>query len=196
LGAPNTSSPERSDSAEAPSGSSAPESDAYEKWLVRILLTLALGLAFGVKGMTLIRPFVIDEEEPTEQTSTEQRPTLAEGDVLVPSIDPPVRTHRLQLRATDQAWTFTLIARPDTLSERPYTLTFDRLTTDDGSAFTTAPSHTWAAGDTASFSASWDLPVGRRPDALTVTASVQHSSDSTTSVTRRMDVGHVPVRRQ
>ncbi len=196
MGAHNTSSPERNDFAEESPVSSSPESDAYEKWLVRILLTLAFGLAFGIEGMTLIRSLVIDDEASTEQTATEQRPTLAEGDILVPSLDPPVRARRLQLQATDREWTFTLSARPDSASEQSYTLTFDRLTTGDGTALTTAPSHTWVAGDTASFSASWALPVGQRPDALTVTATVQHSPDSTTSVTRRMDVGHVPVRMQ
>lgn len=180
---------------DASAGSSS-DDEIYEKWLVRILLTLAFGLAFGIEGMTLIRSFVIDDEASTEQTAVEQRPTLAEGDVLVPSLDPSVRARRLQLRATDREWTFTLIARPDSASEQSYTLTFDRLTTGNGTALTTAPSHTWAAGDTTSFSASWALPVGQRPDALTVTATVQHSADSTTSTTRRMDVGHVPVRMQ
>lgn len=196
MGAPNTSSPERSDSAEESPASSSPESDAYEKWLVRILLTLAFGLAFGIEGMTLIRSFVVDDEDQTEESVAEQRPTLEEGVVLVPSLDPPVRVRRLQLRASDQEWTFTLTAGLDTLSERSYTLTFDRLTTGNGSALTTAPSHTWAAGDTASFSASWALPVGQRPDGLTVTAVAEVSPDSTASVTRTLDVEHVPVQMQ
>jgi hypothetical protein len=169
---------------------------AYEKWLVRILLTLAFGLAFGIEGMTLFRSFVLDSgtDEPVE--AREQMPVLQEGDPLVPATAPPVRVHRFRLLASDEAWTFTLIARPDTVPDRDYTLTFDRLTTTSGAAQTTAPAHTWVAGDTVAFAASWSLPPGQRPDALTITATTSVAPDSTTSTTRTVDVGHVPVRMQ
>jgi hypothetical protein len=38
--------------------------------------------------------------------------------------------------------------------------------------------------------------VGQRPDALTVTATASVGPDSTTTTTRTLDVGHVPVRMQ
>ena len=169
---------------------------AYEKWLVRILLTLAFGLAFGIEGMTLFRSFVLDtgDDEPVE--TEEKRPTLQEGDALVPATAPDVRVQGLRLLASDEAWTFTLIARPDTTSDRDYTLTFDRLTSTNGTADTTAPAHTWVAGDTVAFAASWSLPPGQRPDALTITARASVAPDSSTSTTRTVDVGHVPVRMQ
>ncbi|MFB6249802.1 MAG: hypothetical protein ABEL97_14670 [Salinibacter sp.] len=188
-----------SDSTSAASGPPSPEaSGPYEKWLVRILLTLAFGLAFGIEGMTLIRSFVLDDADggaDAAQTAS-RRSTLREGAALVPSVAPTVRVRRLRVRATDQAWTFTLVARPDSARTRPVSLSLDRLTTSDGSVLTTAPSHTWAPADTTSLVASWTLPVGQRPDALTVTATVPVGPDSTVSATRTMDVGHVPVRVQ
>jgi len=168
----------------------------YEKWLVRILLTLAFGLAFGIEGMTLFRSFVLDTGDEASVETQEKRPMLQEGEALVPATAPDVRVRRLRLRASDEAWTFTLIARPDTASDRDYTLTFDRLISTNGTADTTAPAHTWVAGDTVAFAASWSLPPGQRPDALTITATTSVSSDSTASATRTVDVGHVPVRMQ
>jgi hypothetical protein len=168
----------------------------YEKWLVRILLGLAFGLAFGIEGMTLIRSFLIDQEEdPTEQT-TDAHPILRGGDVLVPALAPSVRAHRLRLRAYPDEWTFTLTARPDSLADRSYTVTFDRLVLDNGTELTSAPSHTWAPADTASFAASWTFPVGQRPTSVTITAAFPLSPDSTARATRTVDLGHVPVRQQ
>jgi hypothetical protein len=103
---------------------------------------------------------------------------------------------RLRVRAADQEWSFTLVARPDSARDRAVTLSFDRLTTTNGTPFTSAPSHTWTPSDTASFTAAWTLPVGQRPDALTVTASTPVGPDSTASVTRTFEIGHVPVRVQ
>ena len=163
---------------------------------MRILLGLAFGLAFGIEGMTLVRSFLLDDEAPAEQTATETRPVLQEGEALVPSVAPTVRARRLRVRATDQAWTFTLVARPDSAGDRPVTLSFDRLTRSDGSALTSAPRHTWTPPDTASFTASWSLAVGQRPDVLTVTAETPAGPDSTAVVTRTLDIGHVPVRVQ
>ena len=175
----------------------APHTDgAYEKWLVRILLGLAFGLAFGIEGMTLIRSFLIDQEEdPTEQT-TDARPVLQEGDALVPSLAPSVRVHRLRLKAYPDEWTFTLTARPDSLADRSYTVTFDRLRLGNGTELTSTPSHTWAPADTASFAASWTFPVGQRPTSVTITAAFPLSPDSTARATRTVDLGHVPVRQQ
>ncbi len=177
------------------SDSSPNESNATEKWLVRILLALAFGLAFGIEGMTLVRSFLIDEEESTEETA-DARPVLQEGDALVPSLGPSVRARRLRLKAYQDEWTFMLTVRPDSLADRAYTVTFNRLVLDNETELTSAPSYTWGPSDTASFTASWTLSVGRRPAALTVTATAEGPSDSTTSVTRTVDLGHVPVRMQ
>jgi hypothetical protein len=188
---PNSSSP-ASPEASGP----ADESGPYETWLVRILLTLAFGLAFGIEGMTLIRSFVVDtENDGAEATqTTERRPPLQEGTILAPSVAPGVRVRTLRVRAADQDWTFTLVVRPDSARDRPVTLSFDRLTSTNGTPFTSAPNRTWAPTDTASFAASWALPVGQRPETLTVTASTAAGPDSTRSVTRTFEMGHVPVR--
>jgi hypothetical protein len=184
------------DSSTGTSSASAPDgSGTYEKWLVRILLGLAFGLAFGIEGMTLIRSFLIDTDD-TAVEATDAPPVLKEGGALVPAVDSTLRARRLTLRATREEWTFVVTARPDTARSRPVTLAFPELTLTNGTARTSAPSRTWAPDDTASFTASWTLPVGQRPDALTATVTAPVSPDSTASVTRTMDVGHVPVRMQ
>lgn len=167
-----------------------------ETWLVRILLALAFGLAFGIEGMTLVRSFLVDDEPEAEQTTAEAQPTLAEGGMLVPSTTPTVRVRQMRLVGTQDEWIFRLNVRPDTVLAHPYTLSFDRFTTRGGRAFTTAPSHTWAPSDTASFTASWALPVGQRPESLTVTATARIGPDSTTAITRTVSFGHIPVRQQ
>jgi len=186
---PNSSSPASSDA----SGPAA-ESGPYETWLVRILLTLAFGLAFGIEGMTLIRSFVLDPEDDADTSQTTERPVLREGTALAPSVASGLRVRRLRVRAEDQGWTFTLVARPDSARDRSVTLSVDRLTSTNGTSFTRAPSRTWAPADTASFAASWTLPVGQRPATLTVTASTAAGPDSTRSATRTFEMGHVPVR--
>jgi len=186
---PNASSPTSPD-ASGP----ADESGPYETWLVRILLTLAFGLAFGIEGMTLIRSFVVDTGDDAETSQTAEPPTLREGTALAPSVASGVRVRRLRVRAEDQGWTFTLVARPDSARDRSVTLSFDRLTSTNGTSFTSAPTRTWAPTDTASFAASWLLPVGQRPETLTVTASTAAGPDSTHSATRTFELGHVPVR--
>lgn len=180
----------------ASSESSPPASDTSDKWLVRILLGLAFGLAFGIEGMTLVRSYVLDRDVGRTSDVTEERVLLRKGDPLVPEASAAVRVQRLRVQASDEAWTFRLRARPDSALSAPYTLSYDRLTTDDGGVHDDPVRHTWAPGDTASFRAAWALAPGRRPAGLTVTATVETASDSTVSATRTVDVSHVPVRMQ
>jgi hypothetical protein len=163
---------------------------------VRILLILAFGLAFGIEGMTLVRSFLLDTDAAAADTTASTRPVLTNGTPFAPSVAPTLRARQLRVRATDEAWTFALVARPDSALERRTTLSFDRLVTSGGTPLTSGPHQTWAPGDTASFRASWALSVGQRPDALTVTATASVGPDSTTTTTRTLDVGHVPVRMQ
>lgn len=177
-------------------GASPHTDGVYEKWLVRILLGLAFGLAFGIEGMTLIRSFLIDQEEDSTEQTTNARSVLQEGDALAPTLAPSVRAQRLRVRAYQDEWVFVLTARPDSLADRSYTVTFDRLVLDNGTELTSAPSRTWAPADTASFTASWTLPVGQRPASVTLTVSTPVPPDSTATTTRTVDLGHVPVRMQ
>lgn len=163
--------------------------------LREVAFRILLGLAFGIEGMTLVRSFLIDTEESTVK-ATDAPPVLEEEEALAPSLAPSLRARRLRLRATREEWTFVVTTRPDSALSRAVTLAFPQLTLSNGTVRTSAPSRTWAPGDTASFAASWTLPVGQPPDALTVTVTAPASPDSTTSVTRTMDVGHVPVRMQ
>jgi hypothetical protein len=97
------------------------------------------------------------------------------------------------VRAGDDAWTFFLRARPDSALQTSYTLSLDQLKTSDGTVYGEPVRHTWTPPDTASFEASWALPVGQRPTTLTMTATSTHAPDSAASATRTVQVGHVPI---
>jgi len=184
-------------SSEAGAGAS-DSASAAETWLVRVLLVVAFGLAFGIEGMTLLRSFVIDEEVDAEaqQEVTEQVPVLREGDRLLPALSSGVRVQALRLLAEEEAWTFTVRVRPDPANTAAYTLTFDRLNADNGTVDTTDQAYTWVPPDTATFTASWSLPPGRRPATLMVTGERDVASDSSATVSRTVSVRHVPVRMQ
>jgi hypothetical protein len=183
-----------SPNSDSASGTPPNDDGTAEKWLVRILLGLAFGLAFGIEGMTLIRSYLIEDGPESPDTEETAPPALREDSPLVPEATAAIRVRRLRLFAEDDVWTFTLVAGPDSALSTSYTLSFDRLQTDGGTALTTAPSYTWAPGDTTGVTASWGLDPGQRPDALTITATTQVTPDSTVTTRRTVDVGHVPVR--
>jgi len=168
----------------------------FEKWLVRILLGLAFGVAFGIEGMTLVRSYILDRDAGRSESAAEEVVDLREGDALVPGVNEAVRVRRMRVLADDDAWTFVLVARPDSSLTGPYALSLEGLTMDDGTVRDAARRHTWAPGDTTTFETSWPLPPGRRPATLTVSAKGEVAPDSTVSVTRTVGVGHVAVRMQ
>ncbi|MFP4229114.1 MAG: hypothetical protein ACLFTE_09835 [Salinivenus sp.] len=193
MGSGNPSSQSDSSADASPGSGASADSGVYEKWLVRILLGLAFGLAFGIEGMTLVRSYVLDRDAGRAEDATEDRAALREGDVLVPGTSAAVRVRQLHVRATDEAWTFVLRADPDSVGPGKYTISLDELTADDGTVYSDPIRHTWAPSDTASFKASWSLRPGQRPARLTMTATMEVTPDSTVSGTRTVTVGHVPI---
>jgi hypothetical protein len=176
-----------------------PEADGdggtFEKWMVRILLVLVFGVAFGIEGMTLLRSYLVETGgEPDAASQVEEPPALRPGSELLPGTAPRATVTEMMVYVNPDAWTFTLRVEVANDTDRPYSLSFESLETENGRTLAGAWSHDWAPGDTASATASWALAPGDRPAALTVRA--QANPDSAAAVTRTLPIGDVPARRQ
>jgi hypothetical protein len=169
----------------------------FEKWMVRILLVLVFGVAFGIEGMTLLRSYLVETGGEQETASrVEEPPALRPGGELLPGTAPRATVAEMMVYVNPDAWTFTLRVEVANDTDRPYTLSFESLETENGRTLSGAWSHNWAPGDTASATASWALAPGDRPAALTVRGRVGAGADSVQTVTRTLPIRDVPARRR
>ncbi len=185
------------DDAAAPPASD--EMDGVNPWVVRLFLILAFGVAFGIEGMTLVRSYLLDGEEPTEQQAdaTDEPPALGVGDDLLPSTAVSERIARMRMQArSGGAWAFRLTVEVANTGEGEYRLSLQALEADDGTVYEEAPSVTCAPGDSTRLVATWPIGAEARPRALTAVAEWEGAGDSTRTVRRRVSFGHVPVRMQ
>lgn len=172
------------------------ESEVVSKWIVRIFLILAFGLAFGIEGMTLIRSYLWYGDEPTEQREPEEeaREMLRVGDELLPALAVSAQVDQLRIRArTDGPWTFHLVVRVQNDTEALYRLTVGDLETDDGTEYEEAYSIECPPGDSTRLVASWPIGADARPASLEAEGELVYSSDSTRTAERDVHFGHVPV---
>jgi len=181
------------------------DSDPFEKWLVRIFLILAFGVAFGIEGMTLIRGYLIDdgnESEQVEPSPEEQGPILRSGEPFFAERAFAAHVDRLAMLAESDVWRFVMDVRVQNPTEEPLTLTFDRLETKGGRTLTQPVSHTWAPGDSSAFTAEWTLQPGDQPVAVTVAAPARVGAASEAETAAETDagvrfrIGRVPVQMQ
>jgi len=197
----STSSPDADDD----STSSAPdEPDGINPWIVRFFLILAFGLAFGIEGMTLVRSYLFNGEEETEQvaskgeraeTDAQDAAPLGLGDDLLPATAVSERVAAMRIQAQpDGPWVFRLAVTVVNDGGSPYRLSLRDLTADDGTVYDEVQSVACAPGDSTRLVATWPIGADVRPAALTAEAELQRSDDSTRTVRRRVSFGHVPVR--
>lgn len=181
------------------------DSGTFEKWLVRIFLILAFGVAFGIEGMTLIRGYLIDdgkESARVEQSPEEQGPTLQSGEPFFAERAFTAHVERLAMLAEPDVWRFVMDVRVQNPTGGPLTLTFDRLETKNGRTLAQPVSHTWASGDSSAFTAEWTLQPGDQPVAVTVAAPAGAGAASDAETTAETDagvrfrIGRVPVQMQ
>jgi len=179
------------------------EPDGVNPWVVRFFLILAFGLAFGIEGMTLVRSYLLDEEETTEQVASEGGRAGAEaqdaaplrvGDDLLPATAVTERVAEMRIQAqSDGPWVFRLAVAVVNEGESDYRLSLRDLEADDGTLFDDVHSVTCAPGDSTRFVATWPVGTNARPAVLVAEGSLQVSEDSTRTVRRRVSFGHVPV---
>lgn len=191
----NTSSADDGVPADAPGK----ESEVVSKWIVRIFLFLAFGLAFGIEGMTLVRSYLRYGEEATEQTVEADgggaaQETIRTGDDLLPATPVVERVQQLRIRArTEGPWSFRLVIAVENETDGAYRLTVRDLEADDGSVYDESFSVNCPSGDSTRLVASWPVGADARPASLTAAGELVISDDSTQTAQRRIFFGHVPV---
>ena len=194
-----------SSAADDASTSPAPdEPEGVNPWVVRFFLILAFGLAFGIEGMTLLRSYLIDRGEETEQVVSDEERAEAEGqdaaplrvgDDLLPATAVSERVTEMRIQAQSSGpWAFRLAVTVGNSGKSTYRLSLRDLETDDGMVSDDVQSVTCAPGDSTQLVATWPIGADVRPAALTAEAELQLSDDSTRTVGRRVAFGHVPVR--
>lgn len=189
----NTSSVDDGAPADAPGRGS----ETASKWIVRIFLFLAFGLAFGIEGMTLVRSYLWYGDEPSEQTVATEGPaqeTIGAGDDLLPATPIAERVQQLRIRArTDGPWAFRFVIAIENDTDGVYRLTVRDLEADDGSVYDEVYSVECPPGDSTRLVASWSVGADARPVSLTAAGELEISDDSTQTAERRIFFGHVPV---
>jgi hypothetical protein len=192
-----------SDADEAPPQPAPDEPQGVNPWVVRFFLILAFGLAFGIEGMTLIRSYLIDSGEETEEqvASEEERKrredAIGVGDDLLPTTPVSERVAQMRIQAQSNGpWIFRLVVTVVNDGKNHYRLSLRDLEADDGTVYEAVPSMACPPGDSTQLVATWPIGSDARPRALTAEATLQPSADSTRTVQRRITFGHVPVQMQ
>lgn len=189
-----------SDADEAPTPPASDEPQGINPWVVRFFLILAFGLAFGIEGMTLIRSYLIDGEEESqeqvERDGAEEAP-LSIGDDLLPQTPVSERVVQMRIQArSDGPWGFRLTVTVVNDGESNYQLSLRDLEADDGTVLDEVHEVECPPGDSTQLAATWPIGANARPAALTAEAKLQLSDDSVRTVRRRVSFGHVPVQMQ
>lgn len=192
-----------SSDADEPSPQPGPdEREEINPWLVRLFLILAFGVAFGIEGMTLIRSYVLgDDDENQEQVeyqpeerAEEEAAPLHVGDDLLPTTAVSERVAEMKIRGrSNKPWVFRLVVTVINDGDSAYRLSLRELEADDGTEFDDVFSVECAPGDSTQLVATWPIGADARPHALSAEAEVRKTGDSTRTVRRRRSFGHVPV---
>lgn len=186
-----------SDADETQSPSPPNEEDVVSRWVVRIFLVLAFGLAFGIEGMTLVRSFMLEEETEQRAGGEEKDGTvkpLRTGDDLLPTSDVSERVAQMKIRARPEGpWVFRLVVAVANGSDSNYRLVVRDLETDDGTEFEEEYSVECPPDDSTRLVATWPVGPTARPHSLTAVAELRQSNDSIRTVRREVSFGHVPV---
>ncbi|MFB6231751.1 MAG: hypothetical protein ABEL04_11415 [Salinibacter sp.] len=192
-----------SDADDGPTQAAPDEVEGINPWVVRFFLILAFGLAFGIEGMTLIRSFLLGEDEDAEeQVEAEERGEIEEpeaapvhiGDDLLPATAVSERVAEMKIWGrSDGPWVFRLVVTVTNDGKNAYRLSLRNLEVDDGTEFDDVHAAECPPGDSTQLVASWPIGTDARPRALTAEATLQGTNDSTRTVRRRVTFGHVPV---
>jgi len=176
--------------------------EVASKWVVRLFLILAFGLAFGIEGMTLIRSYLLADdgdahEEVAQGGSGADQPEaspLRVGEDVLPATDVMERVAEMKIQArTDGPWVFRLVVTVVNDGDSDHRLSLRELEADDGTVFDEGYTVETPPGDSTQLVATWPIGADVRLAALTAEAELQRSGDSTRTVRRRVSFGHVPV---
>jgi hypothetical protein len=184
----------------APSDGIENRDEVASKWVVRLFLILAFGLAFGIEGMTLVRSYLLEEDEEAQEQverepeRDEEAPLLRVGDDVLPATTVTERVAEMKIRGrSDRPWVFRLVVTVINDGDSEYRLSLRELEADDGTVFDETYAVEAPPGDSTRLVASWPVGKNARPQSLIAEAELQVSEDSTRSARRRVTFGHVPV---
>jgi len=191
-----TTAPDTADAAED-------DGDVTRRWLIRAVVGLGFGIPLAVEGATLVgllesRLFGGGEDGDAGDggtATTPSQPATAVGDDLLPTTDRAETLAEATVYAGDDGWQFDLVVDVENAADRPYELRLGTVTTQDGTRVEGgAATDVLAAGESASLSASYDLPDGETPATMAV-AGVEHVDGGGERFFRRdVRFGNVPVR--
>lgn len=197
---PSPSSPTESSAASEGQRESPPQDErnsSFEKWLVRIFLFLAFGVAFGIEGMTLFRSYVLDrngDDAAAVEETAPSLPTLRVGDELLPASAPAERIERLAIEAAPgDIWTFRMEVALQNATDRPYELTTFGVLTQSGQVHEAAFQVACPPGDSARLVARWQLAASDVPKSLVASGRTQVTPDSAVVYARRFQLPRIPV---
>lgn len=147
--------------------------DVTRRWLIRALVALGLGIPVAIEGATLVglvESWLFGDGENGDaaaSTTTASEPVTAVGDDLLPTTDRAETLAEATVYARDDGWRFDLTVDVENRGDRPYELRLGTVTTQDGARVEGgASTGRLAAGESASLSASYDLPDGETPSTM------------------------------
>jgi hypothetical protein len=205
---PDDDTPDDETAAPGTADATADDGDVTRRWLIRAAVGLGFGIPLAVEGATLVgllESWLFGGGGGGEDggdagdggtATTPSQPATAVGDDLLPTTDRAETLAEATVHAGDGGWRFDLVVDVENAADRPYELRLGTVTTQDGTRVEGgAATDVLAAGESASLSASYDLPDGETPATMAV-AGVEHVDGGGGERFFRRDVrfGNVPVR--
>lgn len=176
--------------------------DVTRRWLIRVLVGLGFGIPIAIEGATLVglvESWLFgdgegDDDDAASTATTTSEPTTAVGDDLLPTTDRAETLAEATVYARDEGWRFDLAVDVENSGDRPYELRLGTVTTQDGSRVEGgASTGRLAAGESATLSASYDLPDGETPATMTVVGVESVEGGGERLFRRDVRFGNIPV---
>ena len=178
------------------------DGDVTRRWLIRALVGLGFGIPLAIEGATLIGLVESwlsgdggdgDATAATQTTSSE--PATAVGDDLLPATDRAETLAEATVYARDDGWRFDLTVDIENTGDRPYELRLGTVATQGGDRVDGgASTGRLAAGESASLSASYDLPDGETPATMSVVGVEYVEGGGERLMQETVRFGNIPVR--
>ena len=159
---------------------------------VIILLAFGIGIPVLIELATFVR-LIYDPFHEAPQAHRVER--VQTGDELFEDEGPRVTLDQMNARAGSNGWTFEMVVRTTSPDTREFELRLDSLEMRHGDLIPDARTHIWAPGDSSAYTAEWSVNANDWPNYMRAHATVRDAeTDSTWTVTRRLELGKVPVR--
>ncbi|SEW19159.1 hypothetical protein [Halobacterium jilantaiense] len=177
------------------------DSDVTRRWLIRAVVGLGLGIPVVVEGATLVglvESWLFGDGEGDDaaaSTTTASEPATVVGDDLLPTTDRAETLADATVYARDDGWRFELAVDVENSGDRPYELRLGTVTTQDGARVDgDAATDRLAVGESATLSASYDLPDGETPATMAVVGVEYVDGGGERFFQQTVRFGNIPVR--